>query len=215
LRLDPASPEAHYNMATTLAWQGRSDEAIAQLRQTLALAPEHVGAHVNLGALLRARGDRAGAVVQLQRALELAPRNAAAHSNLGGVLMQDGSVTRAVAEYRSALEAGPNLLEPLTELAWTLATSPDPALQRAEEAVHLAEHARSITGGKDIRVLDALGAAYAAAGRYADAAAAVQDALTLLPADVPGRQQTDRLLRDRLALYRQRTPFRDPSRVDR
>jgi Flp pilus assembly protein TadD len=215
LGLDPRSAEAHYNLATTLAWQGRTDDAMAHLQQTLAIAPDHVGAHVNLGALLRARGDRVDAVAHLERALELAPHNAAAHTNLGGLLMQQGNVNRAVAEYRKALDVNPNLLEPLTELAWTLATSPSASLQGPAEGIRLGERARALTGGNDVRVLDALAAAYASAGRYSEAVGAAQQALALLPADRPGTEETDRLLRDRLALYRQRKPFRDPSRADK
>lgn len=215
LGLDSHSAEAHYNLATALAWQGRTDDAMAHLQQTLLTSPDHVGAHVNLGALLRARGDRVDAVAHLERALELAPHNAAAHTNLGGLLMQQGNVSRAVAEYRTALDVNPNLLEPLTELAWTLATSPSASLQSPAEAIRLAERARALTGGNDVRVLDALAAAYASAGRYSEAMGAAQQALALLPADRPGTEETNRLLRDRLALYRQRKPFRDSSRVDR
>jgi tetratricopeptide (TPR) repeat protein len=215
LRLDPSSVEAHYNLATTLAWQGRTDEAIGQLRQTLAIAPEHVGAHVNMGALLRARGDYSGAREHLARAIELAPNNAAAHANMGGLLMQQGTVARAVLEYQAALATSPNLLEPLTELAWTFATSPDASLRRPEEAIHLAEHARELTAARDVRVLDALGAAYASEGRYTDAVRVVDDALRLLPGSAPEARETERLLRDRLSMYRQRKPYRDPARADR
>lgn len=212
LRLDPESAEAHYNLATALAWEGHRDEAIAHLRQALASAPDHVGAHVNLGALLRARGERAGAMEQLRLALSLAPRNAAAHANIGGLLLEGGSVAQALDEFRAALDANPNLLEPLTELAWTLATSPSRSLRRPAEAVTLAERARVVTHGEDVRVLDALAAAYASSGRYADAVLTVQRALVLLP---PGAEETARLLRGRLALYRQRKSVEDPARQDK
>jgi tetratricopeptide (TPR) repeat protein len=215
LRLDPGSVEAHYNLATTLAWQGRTDEAIDHLRQALAIAPAHVGAQVNMGALLRARGDYAGAREHLARAIELAPDNAAAHANMGGLLMHDGAVTRAVMEYRSALATSPNLLEPLTELAWTFATSPEASVRRSGEAVQLAERARDLTGARDVRVLDALAAAYASEGRYTDAVTVVDDALRLLPVSAPDARDTGRLLRERRSIYRQRKPFRDPARVDR
>jgi tetratricopeptide (TPR) repeat protein len=215
LRIDPRSAEAHYNLAITLAWQGRTAEAIQHLQQTLEIAPDHVGAHVNLGALLRAGGDPVAAQAHLERALALAPHDAAAHANLGGLLMQHGKVTHAIAEYQAALDENPNLLEPLTELAWTFATSPAGTVRRPDQAVRLAEHARELTKGRDVRVLDGLGAAYASAGRYADAATAIEQALNLLRPDAPEAESTERLLRSRLSLYRQRKPFRDPARADR
>jgi tetratricopeptide (TPR) repeat protein len=214
LRIDPESVEAHYNLATALAWQGHPDEAVSQLELALKTTPTHVGSHVNLGALLRARGDTAGATAHLRRALELDPANAAAHANLGGVLMQQRQVTRAIAEYRSALQNNPALIEALTELTWTLATSPSPSIADATEAVRLGEQARSVTNGRDVRALDALAAAYARAGRYGDATAAVDAAMQVI-AGAAGAEDTRRLLRERRGLYAARRAYEDPTRVDR
>ena len=217
LRLDPRSAEAHYNLAKALAWQGRKDEAAMHLEETLKTVPSHVGAHVNLGALLRGRGDLAGATTHLRRALELDPANAAAHANLGGVLMQGGKASSAVAEYRAALATSPGLLEPLTELAWTLATSPAASIRQPDNAVAFGERATLATGASDARALDALAAAYASAGRYTDAIRTLDAALLLIPTDAAGAgaEETRRLLGQRLALYRAGKPYRDPSRVDR
>lgn len=215
LALDPHSPEAHYNLATALAWQGRRDEAVAHLREALAADPGHVAARVNLGALLRAQGDRVGALRELQRALELAPADAAAHANLGGLLMQDGQVGRAVAEYRAALASRPTLVEALTELAWTFATSPDDALRNPVDAVALGERARRLTSNSDPRALDALAAAYAAAGRYADAVRVLDSALQLMEPAGVGADAARTLLRERRGLYRAGHPYRDSSRQNR
>jgi tetratricopeptide (TPR) repeat protein len=215
LRLDPRSPEAHYNLATALAWQGRTLDAIGHLEQTLSADPAHVGAHVNLGALLRGQGDAAAATSHLRRALELSPNNAAAHTNLAGLLMRSGKVSQAVGEYRAALATNPRLLEPLTELAWTFATSPDDGLRSPQDAVAFGERGRDLTGGTDVRALDALAAAYAAAGRYADATRVLDSALRLVPDSAQGAADTKRLLQERRALYIRRQPYRDPDRRDR
>jgi tetratricopeptide (TPR) repeat protein/mono/diheme cytochrome c family protein len=215
LQIDPTSVEAHYNLATALAWQGRTSEAIGHLETVLEGMPSHAGAHVNLGALLRGQGRLAEAAAHLQRALELDPRSAAAHTNLGGVLLQQGKVTRSMDEYRTALSLNPNLLEPLTELAWTLSTSPTASLRKADEAIAFAERARDLTNGRDARALDALAAAYANLQRYADATKTIDAALALIPADASGAEETRRLLRGRRALYASGKPFRDPQRSDR
>ena len=215
LDLDPHSAEAHYNLATALAWQGRTGDAIAHLRASLAADPTHVGAHVNLGALLRANGDVLGATTELKRALELAPSNGAAHANLAGILMQGGRVTEAVAEYRAALGANPTLPEALTELAWTLATSPSSAVRNPPEAIRYAERARDLTNGRDVRALDALAAAYASAERYSEATGAVDSALQLIPDQGVGTDDARRLLRQRRELYQSRRPYRDVLRADK
>ncbi|MEQ1907240.1 MAG: tetratricopeptide repeat protein [Vicinamibacterales bacterium] len=215
LGLDPRSVEAHYNLATALAWQGRTGDAIAHLRETLAADPTHVGARVNLGALLRSNGEAQAATTELRRALQLAPSNAAAHANLAGILMQEGRVTEAVTEYRAALSANPALPEALTELAWTLATSPSSALRNPLDATRYAERARDLTNGTDVRALDALAAAYAASERYTEAASTVDAALQLIPDQAPGGDEARRLLQQRLVRYRGRQPYRDPTRVDK
>ena len=215
LGLDPRSAEAHYNLATALAWQGRTADAIAHLNATLSTNPNHVGARVNLGALLRTNGDTAAATTELRRALALAPSNAAAHANLAGILMQGGRVTEAIQEYRAALSANPTLPEALTELAWTLATSPSSALRNPLDATRYAERARDLTNGTDVRTLDALAAAYAASERYAEAASTVNAALQLIPDQAPGTDEARRLLQARLATYQGRQPYRDPTREDR
>jgi hypothetical protein len=52
---------------------------------------------------------------------------------------------------------------PQVELAWVLATSPDPAIRNAGDAVAVAERAVTLTDHRDVTALDALGAAYARA----------------------------------------------------
>lgn len=212
LRLDPQSAEARYNLGTALAQQGRADEAIQHLGDVVSASPNHVPARVNLGALLRGKGDLAGATTHLERALALDAQNAAARANLGGVLLRQGHVARAMAEYRTALASNPALLEPLTELAWTLATSPAAALRNPTEAIPLAERAQHLTRGRDVRVLDALAAAYAAAGRFGDATRTIEQALQLVPTTPPENADTRRLLSERHALYRARQPYLDATR---
>ncbi|MBM3770135.1 MAG: tetratricopeptide repeat protein [Acidimicrobiia bacterium] len=212
LRLNPGSAEAHYNLGTALAQQGRADEAIQHLREVVSTSPNHVPARVNLGALLRGKGDLAGAATHLQRALALDGQNAAARANLGGVLLRQGHVSRAMEEYRVALAANPTLLEPLTELAWSLATSPHRALRNPVEAIAFAEQARQLTNARDVRVLDALAASYAAANRFGEATRTLEHALRLVPSTAPDAADTRRLLSERLALYRARQPYVDKAR---
>ena len=215
LQLDPESVEAHYNLATARAWQGRTSDAIVHLEAVLKAMPTHAGAHVNLGVILRGRGDIAGAAAHLERAIELDPGSAAAHTNYGGVLVQQGHISRAIDEYRAALRIKPGLTEPMTELAWTLSTSPSASLRNADEAIALGERARSATSGRDVLALDALGAAYANAGRFDEAVRTIDAALQLIPSDATAAEDTRRLLRERRALYQRRQPYRDAGRMER
>jgi tetratricopeptide (TPR) repeat protein len=55
--------------------------------------------------------------------------------------------------------------------------------------------------------MDTLAAAYAEAGRFEEAIALQEQAVSLLPADVSAQDRAD--FKKRLALYKRHTPFRD------
>ena len=207
LRLDPDFVSAHYNLATALLRLNRVPQGVEHLRRALQLRPGFVAARVNLGASLRFLKRYDEARTELGRALQVQPANAVAHTHLGGIFSSEGRAREAIAEYRLALDANQDLLEPLAALAWTLATSPDAALRKPAEAVRLAERAATLTNRSDVTALDALGAAYAAAGRFAEAVATEQTALDL--AETAGASSAAESIRERLNLYRRGKPFRD------
>src|SRR5207245_5204104 len=136
-----------------------------------------VAARVNRGAVLRAQGRFDEAIEELRRALALQSGNASAHTNLAGALAAKGLVGEAIFEYRQALDSRPDSLDALTSLAWILATSPEARVRRPVEAVRLAERASALASREDIRVLDTLAAACAAAGDFDRAVAIVNRAI--------------------------------------
>jgi tetratricopeptide (TPR) repeat protein/mono/diheme cytochrome c family protein len=208
IRLAPDAPSAHYNLGTAYAWQRRFEAAAGEFRRALQLQPDHVAAHVNLAVALRSL-DRAGeAERHLERALQIDPHNAAAHTNLAAIRRASGRTREAVAHYRSALVANPDLLEALADLSWLLGTSSDGEIRDPVEAVRLAGHAAALTGERDIRVLDSLAAARAAAADFDGAIAAIERALDV--AAQPRADDTIRVLESRRALYRAKTALYDP-----
>jgi len=213
LRLDPQSVEANYNVGLALAAERRLAESAEHFTRALALQPDHVAARVNLGAVLRAQGRFDESIEQLRAALKIDASNAAARTNLAGALVSRGQVRDAMAEYRSALATRPDLIEPLTSLAWILATSPDAAIRRPAEAVQLAERAAALTNRADLRALDTLAAAHAAAGDFRRAVEIAESALQI--AARRGRSDDASLVRARADLYRHHRPYRDSMLVER
>ena len=57
----------------------------------------------------------------------------------------------------------------LNDTAWILATNPNASVRDGAEAVELAQRAVKLSGGQEPAILDTLAAAYAEAGRFADA----------------------------------------------
>ncbi len=87
---------------------GRRDDAVANVRQALALEANFARTQATLGAFLGMSGQSAAAVPYLQRAIELDPQSAEAHYNLGKALQEQGRTVAAEQAYRVALRLDPD-----------------------------------------------------------------------------------------------------------
>ena len=111
----------------------------------------------------------------------------------------------ALREFEEALRHAPGLAEPTSRLARFLATCPDENFRDGERAVALGERARTLTEGRNARVLDTLAAAYAAAGRYSDALTTADQAQQRAKLD--GDAVLAEAIEERLVLYALQKPF--------
>ena len=208
LRLNRDSAPTHYNLGFALSARGRRDEAIAAFQEALRLDPDYAQAHNNLGALLQVAGQPDAALDHYARAAALRPDNVEAHTNLAQLLSNRGRVAEAAAQFAAALALSGDNVQALTGLAWIRSTAPDSALRDAAEAVRLAERADAASRHQDVSALDALGAAYAAAGRYDDAIRVARSGLDL--AVTSGKTAVAEQFRLRIDLYQKRQPIRIP-----
>jgi Flp pilus assembly protein TadD len=87
---------------------GQVDEAIAEWRQAVRLAPKTAKAHHLLGVGLRTRGDQTQAIAAFREALRLEPDNATVHVHLARVLEATGDTQGALAAYQTALRLVPS-----------------------------------------------------------------------------------------------------------
>jgi tetratricopeptide (TPR) repeat protein len=122
-----------------------------------------------------------------------------------------GEAAEALAEWRRVLAAAPDHVAVLEQIARLLATSPEPSLRNGAEAVALAERAAELTGGRQPQILDTLAAAYAEAGRFAEALETARRALAL--AEASGNAALAGTLQTRLALYASGKPLREAGRL--
>jgi tetratricopeptide (TPR) repeat protein len=206
VRLKPGEVRAHTELGSLLVEIGQLDEALEQYTAAARLAPKSPGIKYDLGLALAKKGDLENAIRHFRLALELDPNFSAAHYQLGMVSLLQQQVAQAMEHWREAARLNPKWTDPLNNLAWVLATDPHPELRDGAEAVKIATRAAELAGTNDVRVLDTLAAAYAEAGRFAEATNAIQRAIVLVEAAQATNASAE--FRRHLELYQSQRPYR-------
>jgi tetratricopeptide (TPR) repeat protein len=209
LELLPTFAGAHDTLGLVLLQKGQVDQAIAHFQQALECQPDLAVARKHLADALLQRGQAARAVALLSEFLRANPDDVIARCSLAAALNAQGKVTEAIEHYRAALRTQPDFPEALNNLAWILAASPGPEVRNGAEAVALAERACRLTDSKQATLVGTLAAAYAEAGRFADAVATAEKAAAL--ADQAGQPELAARNRKLAELYRAGKPARDGS----
>jgi protein O-mannosyl-transferase len=188
-------------------------EAIDHYRQALRITPGNADTQLNCGVALGCLGRSEEAITHLRDALKTKPDFIDAHYNLAMALAEQGRFEEAIEHYHHVLDINRDDLPTLNNLAWLRATCSEAAFRNADEAVALAERALTLSSDRQPNAiaLDTLAAAYAEAGRFAEAIQAGRRALDL------AALQNDRALAERivarLRLYRAKTPYRQPAAI--
>ena len=167
---NPLNAQLHYDLATALvAGGGSGSEALTHFRLAVELDPTWPDAKEQYGlSLLNARQPDVALPLFID-AVASRPSDERFHYNLALALNAVGNTADAVREYRRALALKADYPEALNNLAWILATDPDPALRNGADAVQFATRACSLTEQKTPVYLATLSAAYAEVGRFSDA----------------------------------------------
>jgi len=215
LAINPRNIESLICLGDALLKLGRLEEAVAPLEEAIRIDPRNWMARNNLGVVYMKQRKNAEAAAEFENALRLNPNDALARNNLGDLLFQKGDVSGALAQWDELIRLQPDHLFALGRSAWLLATSPENSIRNGSRAVELAERAVQLDGGRQPIVLDALAAAYAEAGRFAEAVQTAQRAMarasdpsTRTPAEL------QKAIQARLELYRAGKSYREqPARL--
>jgi tetratricopeptide (TPR) repeat protein len=205
--LNPKLVAAWHNLGGVLAQQGKVDDAVACYLKAVQIEPGDVAAHGELGQLLLAQGKNDDAAKEFLAVLQRAPEDSQAHYQLAMALTAQGKSKEALAHYRRGLKSFENIPAGLNNLAWILATYPDPQVRNGSEAVTLAEKACNLTEYKEPVLVGTLAAAYAEVGRFAEAITAAEKARAL--AEAAGAEGLAANNVTLIELYRAGKAFRD------
>ncbi|NUQ64818.1 MAG: sulfatase-like hydrolase/transferase [Pirellulales bacterium] len=211
----PDYARAHGHLGVCFAEMGRFPEAERHYRRVLELGRDLESAQMNLGLACRAQGKIDDALAQFETVLKTNPQSTDAHWYLATTLLereQDQAdlekVKKAIVHYSAVVRLRPDDVQALVNLSWLLATHEKAEIRDGSRAVRLAEQACKRTDYQAPPALDALAAAYAATGKFDDAARSLEQCLAL-----PGVGQDPQMagaLRYRLRLYRSGSPYREP-----
>jgi len=208
LRHNPKCAACYANRGELLMELGQPVPAEVDFTAAVTAEPNQAAFHAGRAACRQHQGRLTEAVRDLNEAIRLAPHQAEYYAHRGGIYAEAGYIEQAIADFDAALQIDAHCAAAYQSVAWLLSTSADPRFRDAEKALEAARRLLQLGAAGDPLLLDTVAAAHASAGQLDDAVRYQQQALLAAPAELQME------LRDRLALYRQGKPYRQPA-VDR
>jgi tetratricopeptide (TPR) repeat protein len=208
--IEPENAKVQNGLGISLYVEGETEQGFDHLRHSVRLNPRWLESHLVLGKFLVEQGRAQEAVAELQTAIAIKPRFAPAEEALASALEATGDWSGALGHWRRAIAIDPARRSAMLGTAWLLATAPDAAVRDGAESEKLAEQANGQGAEVDENALDVLAAAHAEEGDFTRAAELAAHALDL--ADQRNEKALASAIRSRLALYKDKKPYRESQR---
>jgi tetratricopeptide (TPR) repeat protein len=195
-----------YNLGLTLLERaGRVEDAARSLEEAVRIEPAFALARYQLGRAYAQQGRLDVAEQELARAVQLDPALPDAHYGYATlVLRRDPASADGLRSLRRTIELAPSFAAARTDLAWLLATHPDPRLRNGPEALAVLAPLLATPAGDAPQVLDTASAIYAEVGRHDEALALATRAIDA--ARAAGDEALARRLEERRAAASGRGP---------
>uniref|UniRef100_A0A8C3TKQ7 dolichyl-phosphate-mannose--protein mannosyltransferase n=1 Tax=Catharus ustulatus TaxID=91951 RepID=A0A8C3TKQ7_CATUS len=176
LQLNPQHNRALFNLGNLLKSQGKKEEAVILLRDSIKYGPEFADAYSSLASLL-AEQERFKEAEEVYKAgIENCPESSDLHNNYGVFLVDTGSPERAMSHYRKAI-----LLSPAHHVAMVNLGRLHRSLGQNKEAE--VWYKRALKVSRKAEILSPLGALYYNTGRYEEALQVYREAAGLQPSN--------------------------------
>jgi tetratricopeptide (TPR) repeat protein len=198
VRLQPSHAEVLFEFGSASVRAGHLDGALDAFERCLTLDPCAAQALASRAFVLSRLQRYNEALGDITRAVELRPENDTDRHNRAVVLTALGRYAGAIRDYEHALEINPASGGTHNNLAWLLATSPDPLVRDGSRAVTHARRALEI--GEIAAWMDTLAAALAESGKYEQAVQAGMRAYEM-------SQPSNESFRRRAEIYRKNMSY--------
>ncbi|WP_428423381.1 tetratricopeptide repeat protein [Methylibium sp.] len=182
------SADLQHLLGVAALLSNRPDAALAHVIAAIAIAPEQPEFHLSHGRVLKAADALEPAVAAYRRAIELQPQFAEAQVSLGIALKTLDDLDGAVACYRRALAINPDLAAAHANLGNALAlkalrdAEPDRAARPSDEGEAAQRRALALEP-RNAHLHKNLGVTLMRSHRYAEAARAFNEALSIEPGE--------------------------------
>ncbi len=207
-QLDAQDAESRFYAGAILVDSGKSEAAISELLQAIALNPGLHLSHYYLALALERTGRQGEAIVEYQEALRLKPDFHDARYALSAVCWKQGDLDGAILLLREITEANPGFAEGHFNLALALKQKGN-----LDEAVNELQIALKLQPDQP-RTYLVLGQTLAEKKKMTEAVQALQRAVELAPADPEYRYNLGIALKQKDELDAAETEFRDALKLN-
>ncbi|XP_060550476.1 protein O-mannosyl-transferase TMTC1 isoform X3 [Pantherophis guttatus] len=176
LQLNPQHNRVLFNLGNLLKNQGKKDEAVLLLRNSIQYGPDFSDAYSSLASLLAEQEQLKEAEEVYQAGIQNCPESSDLHNNYGVFLVDTGSPETAVSHYQKAIELSPGhhvAMVNLGRLYRSLGQNKDAEVW----------YKRALKVARKVEILSPLGALYYNTGRYEDALKIYREAASLQPSN--------------------------------
>uniref|UniRef100_A0A4X2KAJ1 Transmembrane O-mannosyltransferase targeting cadherins 1 n=1 Tax=Vombatus ursinus TaxID=29139 RepID=A0A4X2KAJ1_VOMUR len=174
LQLNPQHNRALFNLGNLLKSQGKKEEAIIFLRDSIKFGPEFADAYSSLASLLAEQESFREAEEVYQTGIKNCPESSDLHNNYGVFLVDTGAPESAMYHYQQAIQLSPRHHVAMVNLGRLYRS-----LRENKEAEKWYKRALDIT--QTVEILSPLGALYYNTGRYEEALQIYREAAALQP----------------------------------
>jgi tetratricopeptide (TPR) repeat protein len=191
----------------------RYAEADTQLRAASAQAPQEPNGPYHLGVLRLHQGNPDDAANWFREALKRDRKHVWARLGLAQALHASGHPLEARQHFTEVQRVWAQWPQAEADLAWRMATHPDPRARYAAEGLRLARLIIAGVGDRNHGALDVLAAALAESGQFDEAERTAQRAADRARAD--GNTELAARYEARRDLYAKKQPYREPATAPR